>query len=162
MIPKDKDTIALLRAAHTILKYGMEVRALLSKRRCLISVVLVVVLVSFSAQALAVGPLYEMSTSAKVILDGRVNAISGMVNDFEKHEEGEIEIAGQKVPRAVFQQRRKDQSIIVNENCLLIDGTNAYLFAFITAKEGFSELRSHFLNILESFEIFKNSSAEYR
>lgn len=93
-------------------------------------------------------------TSAKVILDGRVNAISGMVNDFEKHEEGEIEIAGQKAPRVVFQQSRKDQSIIVNENCLLIDGTNAYLFAFITSKERFSELRSHFLKILESFEIF--------
>ena len=66
MIPKDKDTIALLRAASTILKYRMEVRALLSKRRRLIFVVLVVVLVSFSSQALAVGPLYEMSTSAKV------------------------------------------------------------------------------------------------
>lgn len=93
-------------------------------------------------------------TSAKVILNGRVNAISGMVNDFEKHEEGEIEIARQKVPRVVFQQSRKDQSIIVNENCLLIDGTNAYLFAFITSKERFSELRIHFLKILESFEIF--------
>jgi hypothetical protein len=93
-------------------------------------------------------------TSAKVVLDGRVNAISGMVNDFEKHEEGEIDIAGQKVPRVVFQQSKKDQSIIVNENCLLIAGTNAYLFAFITSKERFSELRSHFRKILESFEIF--------
>jgi len=94
-------------------------------------------------------------TSAKVILDGRLNAISGMVKDFEKHEEAEIEIAGQKAPRVVFQQSRKDQSIIFNENCLLIDGTNAYLFAFITAKEHFSELRPHFLKILESFEIFR-------
>jgi transglutaminase-like putative cysteine protease len=94
-------------------------------------------------------------TSAKVILDGRVNAISGMVKDFEKQEEGEIEIAGQKVPRVVFQQSRKDQSLIVNENCLLIDGTNAYLFAFITSKERFSELRAHFLKILESFEVFR-------
>lgn len=94
-------------------------------------------------------------TSATVILNGRINAISGMVKDFEKHEEGEIEIAGQKVPRVVFQQSRKDESIIINENCLLIDGTNAYLFAFITAKERFSELRPHFLKILESFEIFR-------
>ena len=84
-----------------------------------------------------------------------MNAISGMVNDFEKHEEGEIEIAGQKVPRVVFQQSRKDQSIIINENCLLINGANAYLFAFITAEERFTELRSHFLKILESFEIIR-------
>ncbi len=94
-------------------------------------------------------------TSAKVILDGRMNAISGMVKEFEKREEGEIEIAGQKVPRAVFQQSAKDQSIIVNENCLLIDNTNAYLFAFVTAKERFAELRPNFLKILESFEIIR-------
>ncbi|UCC38937.1 MAG: transglutaminase domain-containing protein [Candidatus Aminicenantes bacterium] len=94
-------------------------------------------------------------TSAKVILDGRMNAVSRMVQDFEKHEEGEVEIAGQKAPRAVFQQSRKDESIIFNENCLLIDGTNAYLFAFITVKESFAELRPLFLKILESFEILK-------
>lgn len=39
---------------------------MLNKRHCLISVVLVIVFVCFSAQALAVGPLYELSTSAKV------------------------------------------------------------------------------------------------
>lgn len=94
-------------------------------------------------------------TSAKVILDGRMNAISRMVKDFEKREEGDIEIAGQIIPSAVFLQSTKDQSIIVNENCLLIDGTNAYLFAFVTAKEHFEELRSHFLKILESFEILR-------
>lgn len=44
----------------------MEVRALLNKHRCLVCVVMVIVLVSFSAQALAVGPMYELSTSAKV------------------------------------------------------------------------------------------------
>jgi len=52
--------------------------------------------------------------SAKTILDTRVNAISGMVKNFKKLEEGQIQIAGRTVPRVVFQQSAKDQLILVN------------------------------------------------
>ncbi len=45
--------------------------------------------------------------------------------------------------------------IIVNENCLFIDGTNGYLFAFIAPKERFEEVKPLFLKTLESFAIIK-------
>ncbi len=93
--------------------------------------------------------------SAKTILDTRVNAISGMVKNFKKLEEGESKIAGRKVPRVVFQQSAKDQLILVNENCLLVEGTNGYLFAFITPEDRFIELRASLQKSLESFEIVK-------
>ena len=93
--------------------------------------------------------------SSKSILDTRVNAISGMVKNFKKLEEGQIQIAGRTVPRVVFQQSAKDQLILVNENCLLVEGTNGYLFAFITPEDRFIELRASLQKILESFEIVK-------
>jgi len=107
--------------------------------------------VTFALVVFAVPP----GMPAKTILDGRVNAISTMVKNFEKLEEGEIEVAGQKAPRVVFRQTGKDPSILTNENCLLVDGANGYLFAFITPKDSFSSLRASFLKILESFEIIR-------
>lgn len=93
--------------------------------------------------------------SSKTILDTRVNAISGMVKNFKKLEEGESKIAGRTVPRVVFRQSAKDQLILVNENCLLVEGTNGYLFAFITPEDRFIGLRASLQKILESFEIVK-------
>lgn len=94
-------------------------------------------------------------TSAKTILDGRVNAIAGMVKNFEKLDEEEIRIAGEKVPRVVFQHTGRAQELLVNDNSLLVDGVNAYLFAFITPKERFLELRPSLQKILENFQIIK-------
>lgn len=93
--------------------------------------------------------------SAKTILDGRINAISRMAKDFEKLKEDEIAIANQKIPNVVFRQSAKDQTTIVNENCLFIDGTNGYLFALIASTERFEEVRSLFLKTLESFTMIK-------
>jgi len=104
--------------------------------------------------ALVLFPL-PPGTSSKSILDARLNAISGMVKDFKKLEEGQIEIIGRKVPRVVFQQSVRDELILVNENCLLAEDSNGYLFAFITPKERFLELRASLQKILESFEILK-------
>jgi len=104
--------------------------------------------------ALVLFPL-PPGTSSKSILDARLNAISGMVKNFKKLEEGQIEIIGRKVPRVVFQQSVRDELILVNENCLLAEGSNGYLFAFITPKDRFVELRASLQKILESFEILK-------
>lgn len=54
--------------------------------------------------------------SAKTILNGPLNVISRMAKDFEKLDEGEIEIAGKRAPRAVFQQARKDVRPPYSEN----------------------------------------------
>ena len=94
-------------------------------------------------------------TSAKTILDGRLKMIANRAKNFKKLEEGEIEIAGQKLPRVVFQMTIEEQLIYKDENCLLIDGVNAYLFKFLTPEDCFSELRTYFQKILDSFEIFK-------
>lgn len=94
-------------------------------------------------------------TEAKAILDGRLRGISGIVKNFEKLEEGEMKVAGRKAPRAVFDQMRRNQEVITNENCLLIEGNNAYLFVFICPKLRFAELRPLFPKIIESFEIIR-------
>ncbi len=93
--------------------------------------------------------------SAKTLLKSRLYAIERKLRTFKKLEEREIEIAGRKVPTALFQQLAKDRSILVNENSVLVDGTNAYLFALIAPKERFAELRVSFQSILESFQILK-------
>jgi len=46
-------------------------------------------------------------------------------------------------------------SLIVNQNALVIDGVNAYLFAFITDQDRFEQLRPQFRKILATFEIVK-------
>ncbi|MFQ6115388.1 MAG: transglutaminase-like domain-containing protein [bacterium] len=107
--------------------------------------------VTFALVLFAVPP----GMSAKAILDGRLNALAGMLKNFKKLEEGEIEIAAQKVPRVVFQHDTEDGLILVNENCLLVKDANAYLFAIITPKDHFAELRPSLQKILESFEIVK-------
>jgi len=91
----------------------------------------------------------------KKILEGRLNAIRNMVKNFERLEESELEIAGQKAPSVVFKQSRKDQSIAVVQNCLLIDGTNGYLFVFATPEDKFEKSRPQFQKVLASFEIIK-------
>ena len=93
--------------------------------------------------------------SAERILEGRVNAISATVMNFEELEEGETEIAGRKVPMVLFQQDAGDGIKLVNANCLLVEGANAYLFVSIAPKDQFAELKASFQEILGSFEIVK-------
>ena len=45
--------------------------------------------------------------------------------------------------------------MIVNQNALVVDGVNAYLFAFITDQDRFEQLRPQFRKILAAFEIVK-------
>jgi hypothetical protein len=106
---------------------------------------------SFALVLFAVPPGF----TAEKILKGRLNAISVTVKNFEQLEDGEAEIAGRKVPKVVFQQDVGDGLTLVNENCILVDGANAYLFASIAPKEKFAELRPSFQEILDSFEIVK-------
>jgi transglutaminase-like putative cysteine protease len=94
-------------------------------------------------------------TSAKTVLQGRWNALSKMVKDFKLLEESEADIAGRKAPLAVFSQTERSGTTIVNQNALLVDGTNAYLFAFITNEDRFEQLRPQFRTILATFEIVK-------
>ena len=97
--------------------------------------------------------------SAKAILDGRLNALAGMFKNFRKIEEGEIEIAGHKIPRVVYQadyqQDTNDQLTLISENCLLVEGANGYLFKFTGPAAYFKDFRGCFWKILESFEIVK-------
>lgn len=93
--------------------------------------------------------------AAKTILDGRLNAIARMAKDFEKLEEGEIQIAQRKVPRVLFKQSGRDQTTLFNENGLLIDGANAYLFAFISPEAQFANVKQSYLKIIGSFEIVR-------
>jgi hypothetical protein len=94
-------------------------------------------------------------TSPKTILQGRLNAISKMVKDFKLLEESEANIAGSKAPFAAFSQSEKSGTTIVNQNALVVDGVNAYLFAFITDQDRFEQLRPQFRKILAAFEIIK-------
>jgi hypothetical protein len=94
-------------------------------------------------------------TSAKTVLQGRLNALSKMVKDFKLLEESEADLAGRKAPFAAFSQTEKSGTTITNQNALLVDGTNAYLFAFITDQDRFEQLRPQFRKILATFEIVK-------
>jgi hypothetical protein len=78
-----------------------------------------------------------------------------MVKDFKLLEESEANIAGSKAPFAAFSQSEKSGTTIVNQNALVIDGVNAYLFAFITDQDRFEQLRPQFRKILAAFEIVK-------
>jgi len=89
------------------------------------------------------------------VLQGRLNALSKMVQEYTLIEEFEADIEGRQVPFSVFSQKAKDGSIIVNQNAVLIEGTNAYLFAFISPKDRFEPLRPQLSKILDGFEIVK-------
>lgn len=107
--------------------------------------------VQFALVFFAVPP----GSSAKTILEGRLNAIAKIVKNFQKIEESEIEIAGRKIPSAVYSQTARDESTALSQNCLLVDGVNGYLFAFSAIREKFDELRPMFRKILDTFEIIK-------
>ena len=107
--------------------------------------------ITFALVMFAVPPGF----SAERILERRLNAISATVKNFERLEGGEAEIAGRKVPMVVFQQDVGDGLKLVNENCILVDGANAYLFVSIAPKDQFAELKASFQEILDSFEIVK-------
>jgi hypothetical protein len=107
--------------------------------------------VQFALVFFAVPP----GTSAKTILQGRLAGLSKMVRNFKLLEEGEWEIGGEKAPGARFSQTARDQTTIVNQNILLVDGATAYLFAFIAPQEKFSGFGPILKKILSSFEIIK-------
>ena len=107
--------------------------------------------VQFALVFFAVPP----GTSATTILQGRLAGLSKMVRDYKLLEEGESEIGGRKAPSIVFSQTARDQATIVNQNILLVDGTTAYLFAFIAPQEKFSGLSPVLKKILASFELIK-------
>lgn len=107
--------------------------------------------VQFALVFFAVPP----GTSARAILQGRLAALSKMVQNYKLLEEGEWEIVNRKAPSVVFSQSGRDQATIVNQNILLIDGTTAYLFAFIAPQEKFGGLGPIFKKILASFELIK-------
>jgi len=107
--------------------------------------------VQFALVFFAVPP----ATSPKTVLQGRLNALSKMVQEYTLIEEFEADIEGRQVPFSVFSQKAKDGSIIVNQNAVLIEGTNAYLFAFISPKDRFEPLRPQLSKILDGFEIVK-------
>ncbi len=107
--------------------------------------------VQFALVLFAVPP----GTSAKTILQGRLAGLSKMVRDYKLLEETEWEVAGRKAPGAVFSQSGRDEVTIVNHNILLIDGTAAYLFAFIAPRENFDSLGPVLRKVLASFELIK-------
>ena len=107
--------------------------------------------VQFALVFFAVPP----GTSAKPILQGRLANLSKMVRDYRLLEEGEWQIVGQKAPSVVFSQSGRDQATIVNQNILLVEGTTAYLFAFIAPQEKFGGLNPVLQKILASFELIK-------
>lgn len=92
-------------------------------------------------------------TSPKTALDARASVFGSMVKNFEKLEEGEIEITGKKVPRSVYQY--EEELTLLAEECLLVDGANGYLFTFEAPKERFRKFRKTVKKIYESFELVK-------
>lgn len=107
--------------------------------------------VHFALVLFAVPP----GTSAETIFQGRLAGLSKMVQNYKLLEEGEWEIFGRKAPSVVFSHSGRDQATIVNQNILLVDGTTAYLFAFIAPQEKFSGFGHVLKKILASFELVK-------
>ena len=94
-------------------------------------------------------------TSGRTVLNIRMSSLPGMLKNFKKVGDGEIEIGQEKVPRVVFQHDTRGGVTLVNENYLLVKGVNGYLFAFIAPKGRFEELKLSFEKILESFELLR-------
>jgi hypothetical protein len=92
--------------------------------------------------------------SPKTVLDARINQLSEILKNLKKLSEGEIEIAGIKVPRIVYQHDRKELTLQVEEH-LLLDGANGYLFTFDVPKDRFEKLQKSVTRIYESFELVK-------
>ena len=70
-------------------------------------------------------------------------------------EEGETQLAGQMVPRVLFQsdflEEGSESVVLVSENCLLVRGSNAYLCKATCPKDRFAEIKLSFQKIMESF-----------
>ena len=94
-------------------------------------------------------------TSPKTALDARANVRGGMLKNLKKVEEGEIEIAGRKVPRMVYQHDTKENLTLMAEESMLVDGANGYFFSFDAPKARFGELSKTVKKIYESFELVK-------
>jgi hypothetical protein len=98
-------------------------------------------------------------TSPKTILESRVNVLSGIFKNLKKLREGEIEIAGKKTPRIVYQHDKREDLVLQVEERLLVDGANGYLngylFTFDAPKDRFGKLQESVKRIYESFELVK-------
>lgn len=93
-------------------------------------------------------------TLPKAILDARANAGAGMVKNFKKLKEGKIEITGMEIPSVIYQHGTKGKLILARE-CMLVDGTNGYLFSFDAPKARVGKLSKTVKKIYKSFELLK-------
>ncbi len=104
-------------------------------------------LVMFSAPA---------GMTSKIILDGRLSAISSMVKDFKKISEGGASIAGRKAARARFSHTagRKNKMTLINDNTMLAENGSGFLFAFIAPEGEYEKYEKEFEKIAAGFELF--------
>ncbi len=95
--------------------------------------------------------------SPKTIMDGRISAISGRVKDFKKISESEAKIAGIAAARVRFSQTAGMiiKSVLINENTMLLQNTEGYLFACIAPEDKFKKYEADFKKIIASFELIK-------
>lgn len=104
-------------------------------------------LVMFSAPA---------GMTSKMILDGRLSAISSMVKDFKKVSEGGALIAGRKAARGRFSHTagKKNKITLINDNTMLAENGSGFLFAFIAPEGEYEKYEKEFEKIAAGFELF--------
>ncbi len=95
--------------------------------------------------------------SPKTILDGRISALSGKMKDFKKISDGETKIAGIPAVRIRFSQTagKIRTMTIINENTILLQNTEGYLFACIAPETEYNKYEADFKKMIASFELIK-------
>lgn len=93
--------------------------------------------------------------SSKMILDGRLSALSSMMKDFKKLSDGAAEVAGRKAARARFAYTagKKKKMALINDNTMLAEDGAGFLFACIAPEGEYEKYEKEFEKIISSFEL---------
>ena len=94
---------------------------------------------------------------AEKILKSRVSVIATKAAEFKQLEEGTAEIAARSASKIVFSQLagKTNKKTLINENYMIVENSNGYLFAVIAPKDELEKYRPDFDKIFKSFGILK-------
>jgi hypothetical protein len=95
-------------------------------------------------------------TSAKMIMEMRIKVLSARLKDFKKLEDREVKIKNSTYYFMRFESTTITTGIrLLQENYLLIDGSNAYLMTLIAEPDDFKKHNGDLDKIFDSFELIK-------